>query len=742
MIPITCAVINFFINRNMVTRKAEESNEFMLRNIQYNIDSKLANLLDLTKYCLLDSNFNIYRLSARDDKQFLERVRRCYETLDLVGRANPDVEMMMYLPEREYLVDTKTGNHIQHIYDSLVSQGKISVGIGEWKKQISKGYKNQFLITDELAYGNYGKTSLVYATPLLYSNSRVAGYIYCSTPAEFIDILLNNESQGTALLILDEQQQIIGTFGDAEGVDWSGLTLPDTPSRFSVKTDNGEYIASCVTSDVVGWTYVSCTPKSLYMADAVTNMGINLAVIIAGAVMGIAAITLVMRGNYRPVRRLVEVLPEGEEIGADEFQILEANLRRLFDENKSMQSSVKKKEEYEREMDLLWAMKGRERLFGKTDLKDLLGVEDPAQKRYAFVTVLMDYGKMNPDSAITMEYDLLEFIIDNVVGELFGDLCRYISVTDDAYRVFLFILDRDMPSGAWKENCQERFLQLNTFFETRLATGLSVTMGECFDSFENVGSAYAQMQEANEQRYYTDPTGVLWSSQIEQDNILSEGRLAYYRKRFKEAVLTADTGEAEKLSGQLFEELEHSGNPFPYSLYYIMSIVNDIVIECSDVLRGDGSWQNEQVKYLYQIRVSESLSAAKSAFYRFLRWICGTVGRENKDSANVSGAIRQYVLDHYNDCNMNISSIAGTMGLSSRYMSRLFKEQTGLNLLNYINDVRIEHAKLLLRETDKTIAEVAEETGFSNIRSFRRNFQKATGVTASYYKSDVKNGRN
>ena len=68
-------------------------------------------------------------------------------------------------------------------------------------------------------------------------------------------------------------------------------------------------------------------------------------------------------------------------------------------------------------------------------------------------------------------------------------------------------------------------------------------------------------------------------------------------------------------------------------------------------------------------------------------------------------------------------------------MSKIFRDQTGVGLLQYINDLRIEQAKRLLKTTGKTVDEIAEETGFANTRTFRRNFQKATGVTAKEYKN-------
>ena len=68
------------------------------------------------------------------------------------------------------------------------------------------------------------------------------------------------------------------------------------------------------------------------------------------------------------------------------------------------------------------------------------------------------------------------------------------------------------------------------------------------------------------------------------------------------------------------------------------------------------------------------------------------------------------------------------------YMSRIFKSHTGEGLLTYINQVRIKHARELLASSGINVDEIAVMVGFSNSRSFRRNFQNLTGVTASDYR--------
>lgn len=63
-----------------------------------------------------------------------------------------------------------------------------------------------------------------------------------------------------------------------------------------------------------------------------------------------------------------------------------------------------------------------------------------------------------------------------------------------------------------------------------------------------------------------------------------------------------------------------------------------------------------------------------------------------------------------------------------------FKDKTGLTMVQYMNEKRIEKAKLLLKNRKLSLEQVAEMTGFSNANYLIRVFKKMTGQTVSEYR--------
>ena len=95
--------------------------------------------------------------------------------------------------------------------------------------------------------------------------------------------------------------------------------------------------------------------------------------------------------------------------------------------------------------------------------------------------------------------------------------------------------------------------------------------------------------------------------------------------------------------------------------------------------------------------------------------------------------IKEFIDENYKDPDLNISQAALHFDLSPSYMSGIFKKETGISLLAYISKVRTDAAKKLL-ESEMTIAEVAEGSGFRDSAALIRTFKKNEGVTPGQFR--------
>lgn len=101
--------------------------------------------------------------------------------------------------------------------------------------------------------------------------------------------------------------------------------------------------------------------------------------------------------------------------------------------------------------------------------------------------------------------------------------------------------------------------------------------------------------------------------------------------------------------------------------------------------------------------------------------------------------VKEYVSRNFTDKQLNVSSIGDYLNISSVYVSKIFRENSGLRLNEYINGLRIDYAKKLLKEHNKMrIAEVGEKSGFETTRTFLNVFKKMAGISPTEYRDYVK----
>ena len=93
----------------------------------------------------------------------------------------------------------------------------------------------------------------------------------------------------------------------------------------------------------------------------------------------------------------------------------------------------------------------------------------------------------------------------------------------------------------------------------------------------------------------------------------------------------------------------------------------------------------------------------------------------------------EYVENNYME-KIGLEEIAEYVGLNASYFSALFKKETGKNFLSYLTEIRINHAKELLRITNDTMSSIAEKVGYTDARYFSQCFEKVVGMKPSLFR--------
>lgn len=107
-----------------------------------------------------------------------------------------------------------------------------------------------------------------------------------------------------------------------------------------------------------------------------------------------------------------------------------------------------------------------------------------------------------------------------------------------------------------------------------------------------------------------------------------------------------------------------------------------------------------------------------------------------RDNHNMTARILEYCTGHFAEP-ISLKSIADALSVSQSSVSKVFSQQLHYSFREYINDLRIELAKTLLRETDQPITDVMFSCGFTNQSSFNRVFRSVCGCSPREYRQQL-----
>lgn len=107
------------------------------------------------------------------------------------------------------------------------------------------------------------------------------------------------------------------------------------------------------------------------------------------------------------------------------------------------------------------------------------------------------------------------------------------------------------------------------------------------------------------------------------------------------------------------------------------------------------------------------------------------------DRQQLCEQIVQHIKDNFSDPTLCLFALSKQFGVSERFAHNAIQTITGLNFSNFLALTRIQEAARLLRETDLSIQEVAEQCGYPAISTFYRNFKKHYLMTPADYKDSI-----
>ena len=138
--------------------------------------------------------------------------------------------------------------------------------------------------------------------------------------------------------------------------------------------------------------------------------------------------------------------------------------------------------------------------------------------------------------------------------------------------------------------------------------------------------------------------------------------------------------------------------------------------------------------YLSSVLAMKNYSELSKWFISKISLVCENIAFKHEEcSETVISKAMDYIDENYTK-NISLDDVSKVVNISPYYFSKLFKEEAGVNFIDYLTKKRIDYAKELLEDNTYSIKEVCAMCGYSDPNYFSRIFKKKENVTPSEYR--------
>ncbi|MCT4597674.1 MAG: AraC family transcriptional regulator [Vallitalea sp.] len=425
---------------------------------------------------------------------------------------------------------------------------------------------------------------------------------------------------------------------------------------------------------------------------------------------------------YKPIRKLIDKVNQITQIDTinskNDYQLIDKVIAYLFTENVKLNSDYQYVFPYFKDYsihDLL--NKNTFDLNNFQQVLDLLDVEFRFKNNY-LALIEMD----NNDNTIK---DKIDKCLNN------NDIITIVSQINETR--LLVIMNTEL-------NVNDIYIQLskmhNVFYNENIA--LTISLSDEFQNLENINIYYEAVQKQLDYKFFVGGNKILFHmipQQIEQN--------IFYDKNMEKELLNnlkkQDEEKACLALRKLTKGLEGNIKNIDYIKYIYFQVCLNIIDQTTNFgfsLQDIGITNSEIFR---KINDANTLDEMYDFIYCIIRKSIQLFSKLNvMQHDNIISKVKEYLNNNY-DKDLSLEMIADYVYLSPGYLSTLFKTENGITVFDYLTNVRMEKAKVVLLENQNMkIQDIANMLGYNSSQSFIRYFKKYYNMTPNQFRKKDK----
>lgn len=510
---------------------------------------------------------------------------------------------------------------------------------------------------------------------------------------------------------------------------------------FRVKENGEEETIFYAASKYTGWKIVSIVPKAQMNRPITVTR--NLLLVLASLMFAaaISAVIFVNRWTFRPLDRVLgtvkrRFLPQKANPDAGSLTFLESVFDEMMTDREALQKQVR---------DSRPALKMRM----VSDLLTGYRTEYAAVKhRLEFAGIrlypahyIVCSAEISGDKQGMSRTDLMlyTYALCNIAEELINMENRGVAVE---MKDGLAAIIMSFEGGDAEQNQMRALATADSIRDImKRQFGLTVTfgIGGFRSAMKDLSQSYEESLRALEYKMVMGAGAVVSIDDVQQANGGAYDRILQLADTVVESLKQADRSRLLESLRAVFEESVRSS----YSPDMIRQLCFDLILKSYKMAASIGLDMRPYAGKITAVHNQlsqcrdwrEAQQVTEGLLCQFLQMV---VERRNQRGKNDTvDKILAYIHEHYRRSDLSLNLLAQQFQLTPPYVSKLFKEHTEQNFMDYLIAIRMEASKERLADRKLKIGEIAEEVGYTNIHSFLRTFKKYTGMTPTEYRERI-----
>jgi len=325
--------------------------------------------------------------------------------------------------------------------------------------------------------------------------------------------------------------------------------------------------------------------------------------------------------------------------------------------------------------------------------------------------------------------DMLKFIVNNAMEELVLKVPNvvYFSYTAKQF-CLLFTFRNDLKFDQY-DRVEAICKELENAIAAALKIHFSVVVGSIQQQYIDIKEQFLQFLQGTDMFFYSKSPVIIRSTQI-QSMGNQEALLAFYSDYLEilNRYILEGNSNVEPVVDQFIDYITEDRFQQIMVKQFIFKLVLDIQMK----LTFKHQYNNEKIQTLLdQMGNIDELKAWMITFLQEAVSIMEQISKQSKKAEIIDA--QKYVLLHL-DQKISLEEVAERLYLNSSYFSRLFKKETGENFTEYVTRMKMEKAKELMLDSNRTIESIAEMLGYDNKGYFVKLYKNHYGVSPRRYK--------